>query len=206
LPVGLEVFQPCSGLRLPVRMDVSTALHSLGSLAEGNTDAYPHIESRDVPPPPAQPGLPGGASAPVRPAVDVYRGLDLDLGAIGRPAWPAGIEVTTSKEPVMLGVPILASSAWQIVFGLYGYVLPFVLYAAWTSLALWDLARREDLGRAATIVWVLGILVVPFLGVVAYHAFGRPKIPGWLRLTVLGGGLAAYLIVLAVGASLGGIA
>lgn len=106
----------------------------------------------------------------------------------------------------MFGVPILASSAWQLVFGIYGYLLPFVLYAAWTSLALWDLARREDLGRPATVAWVLAILVVPFLGVVAYHVAGRPKIPGWLRLAVLGGGVAAYLVILAVGASLGGIA
>ncbi|HVD15107.1 MAG TPA: PLDc N-terminal domain-containing protein [Actinomycetota bacterium] len=206
LPVGLEFFQPCRGLRLPVRMDFSTALHSLGSAAEGNTDAYPHIESRDVPPPPPQPGMPGGASAPVRPAVNVYTGLHLDLDAIALPAWPAGLEVTTRKEPTMFGVPILASSAWQLVFGLYGYVLPFVLYAAWTSLALWDLARREDLGRAATIAWILVVLVVPFLGVVAYHVAGRPKLPGWLRLTVLAGGIAAYLIVLAVGAWMGGIA
>jgi hypothetical protein len=47
---------------------------------------------------------------------------------------------------------------------------------------------------------------VPFLGVIAYHVVGRPMLPGWLRLTVIGGGIAAYLIVLAVGASLGGIA
>ncbi len=206
IPVGLQTFQPCSGLRLPVRYDVSTALHSLGSLAEGNTGAYPHVESRDVPVPPPQPGMPGGAAAAVRPAVDVYTDLGLDLDTIARPAWPAGLQVTTRKEPTMFGVPILASSAWQLVFGIYGYLLPFVLYAAWTSLALWDLARREDLGRAATIAWVLGILVVPFAGVIAYHAFGRPKIPGWLRLTVIGGGVAAYLVILAVGATLGGIA
>jgi hypothetical protein len=62
--------------------------------------------------------------------VDVYHGVNLDLDTIVRPAWPAGLEVTTRKEPM----------------------------------------------------------------------------PGWLRLTVLGGGIAAYLIVLAVGASLGGIA
>jgi plastocyanin len=206
IPVGLQLFQPCTGLRLPVRFDLSTALHSLGSLAEGNTGAYPHVESGDVPAPPPQPGLPMGSRAPVRPAVNVYTSLHLDLDAIARPAWPAGLQVTTRKEPTMLGLPLLASSPWQLLFGLYGYLLPFVLYAAWTSLALWDLARREDLGRPATVAWVLAILVVPFAGVVAYHAFGRPRIPGWLRLAILGGGVAAYLVVLAVGASLGGIA
>src|SRR6266545_1192314 len=129
-----------------------------GNCFAGNTGAYPHVESRDVPVPPPQPGMPGGAAAAVRPAVDVYTDLGLDLDTIARPAWPAGLQVTTRKEPTMFGVPILASSAWQLVFGIYGYLLPFVLYAAWTSLALWDLARREDVGRAATIAWVLGIL------------------------------------------------
>jgi hypothetical protein len=93
-----------------------------------------------------------------------------------------------------------------VLFGRYDYLLPFVLYAAWVSLALWDLARRDDLGRTATIAWILVVLVVPFLGVLAYHIAGRsPRLPGWLRATVVAGGIASYLLVLAVGAMLGGI-
>ena len=106
----------------------------------------------------------------------------------------------------MFGVPILASSAWQLVFGLYGYLLPFVLYAAWTSLAFWDLARRDDLGRGATLAWIAVVLLVPFLGVIAYHVLGRPRLPAWLRAAVVGGGVAAYLVILGIGALLGGIA
>jgi hypothetical protein len=34
--------------------------------------------------------------------------------------------------------------------------------------------------------------------VIAYHVVGRSKLPGWLRATVIGGGLAAYLIILAL--------
>lgn len=105
----------------------------------------------------------------------------------------------------MSGVPILASSAWQVIFGLYGYLLPFALFAAWISLALWDLARRDDLSRGVTVVWVLVVLVVPFVGVLAYHAFGRPKLPGWLRIAVIGGGVAAYIAILGIGAWIGGI-
>jgi hypothetical protein len=50
------------------------------------------------------------------------------------------------------------------------------------------------------------VLVVPLLGVIAYHVLGWPRLPAWLRAAVIGGGVAAYLVVLGVGAVLGGIA
>ena len=205
IPVGLQVFQPCSGLRLPVRMDLSTTLASLGQVAEANTGAYPVNRPEDQPAPPPQEQLPGGAGSPVRPAMDVYREHRVDLAAIPLPA-ASDQPPTVRKEPTVFGVPILAASPWQLVFALYGYLLPFVLYAAWTSLALWDLARRDDIGRGAVLGWIAVVLLVPFLGVVAYHVLGRPKLPAWLRAAVVGGGLVAYLVVLGVGALLGGIA
>jgi thiol:disulfide interchange protein len=135
----------------------------------------------------------------------VYRDHHIDLDRIPLPAPPAGRGTTVRKEPTVFGVPILASSVWQLVFGLYGYLLPFALFAAWIALALWDLARRDDLGRGATVAWVAVVLIVPFLGVLAYHALGRPKLPGWLRAAMIGGGIVAYVIVLGVGALIGGI-
>ena len=117
----------------------------------------------------------------------------------------------------MSGIPVLAVGPWSVFFGLYLYLLPFVLYAAWVSLAFWDLARRQDpdrvsttergstLSRGATLGWVAVILLVPFLGVLAYHVAGRSTIPGWLRLAVVGGGIVAYLVILGVGALVGGV-
>jgi plastocyanin len=203
-PVGLQAFQSCDGLRLPVRMDLSTTLASLGLVAEANRDAFPHNRSQDAPPAPPQPQMPGAAAAPVHPAVDIYRDHRVDLDQIALPAPPTG-QGTIRKEPTVFGVPILADSALQVIFGLYGYLLPFALFAAWVALALWDLARRDDLGRGATIAWVAVVLVVPFVGVIAYHALGRPKIPGWLRATMIGGGIAAYVLILGIGALIGGI-
>ena len=205
VPVGLQLFQGCQGFRLPLRMDLSTTLQSLAIVAEANTGAYPHNRSQDAPVPPPQPQMPGAAAAPVRPAVDVYRDHHVDLDQIPLPASPAGLGITVRKEPTVFGVPILASSAWQVIFGLYGYLLPFALFAAWISLAIWDLARRDDLGRGATVAWIVVVLAVPFLGVLAYHALGRPKLPAWLRVAVIGGGIAAYVAVLGVGAWIGGI-
>jgi len=204
IPVGLELFQPCRGLRLPVRMDLSTTLQSLGLVAEANTGTYPDNRPEDAPVPSAQAQLPGGADAPVRPAVDVWAEHRVDLATVPLPHYDQ--PTTVRKEPTVSGVPILAASPWQLVFALYGYLLPFVLYAAWTSLAFWDLARRDDLGRGAILAWIAVVLLVPFLGVIAYHVLGRPKLPGWLRAAVVGGGVAAYLVILGIGALLGGIA
>jgi hypothetical protein len=186
-------------------MDLSTTLASLGQVAEANTGAYPRNRPEDQPVPPPQEQLPGGAGAPVQPAVDVFQHHQVDLATVLLPA-PSDQPSTVRKEPTVFGVPILAASPWQLVFALYGYLLPFVLYAAWTSLALWDLARRDDLGRGAAIGWIAVILLVPFLGVIAYHVLGRPKLPAWLRAAVVGGGLVAYLVILGIGALLGGIA
>jgi plastocyanin len=205
IPVGLQAFQRCSGPRLPLRMDLSTTLASLGQVAEANTGAYPANRPEDQPVPQAQAQLPDAAGAPARPAVDVFATHRVDLAGIPLPG-ASDQPPTVRKEPTVFGVPILAASPWQLVFALYGYLLPFVLYAAWTSLALWDLARRDDLGRWAAVGWIAVVLVVPFLGVIAYHVLGRPRLPAWLRAAVIGGGLVAYLVVLGVGALLGGIA
>jgi plastocyanin len=205
IPVGLQAFQRCSGPRLPLRMDLSTTLASLGQVAEANTGAYPVNRPEDQPVPQAQAQLPDAAGAPVRPAVDVFATHRVDLAGIPLPG-ASDQPPTVRKEPTVFGVPILAASPWQLVFALYGYLLPFVLYAAWTSLALWDLARRDDLGRWVAVGWIAVVLVVPFLGVIAYHVLGRPRLPAWLRAAVIGGGVVAYLVVLGVGALLGGIA
>lgn len=197
IPVGLQAFAGCDGMRLPLRMDLSTTLQSLGYVAEAGTGAIPDNPSAAAPVPPPQPQMPDAA---VRPAVDVYA----PPAPVRLPQ--TDLEPTIAKGPTVFGLPVVGTSVWQVLFGLYGYLLPFVLYAAWTSLALWDLARRDDLSRGATIAWIVAVLVIPFLGVIAYHVAGRsPSLPGWLRAAVVGGGIASYLLVLAIGALLGGI-
>lgn len=87
----------------------------------------------------------------------------------------------------------LDNTPWGLVLGLYGYVFPLVLFAAWISIALWDLTRREELARGRRLTWMAVVLAVPFLGPVLYFAFGRTAIPRstWLMLVV--GGLVVYL-------------
>ena len=92
----------------------------------------------------------------------------------------------------------------QMLLGLYAYVLPLLLYVLWSTLALWDLGHRNELAAPAVWIWALLIFALPFLGALAYLLFGGARLAPRIRLLALGGG-AAYLLVLALGSSIGGI-
>lgn len=93
----------------------------------------------------------------------------------------------------------------QMLLGLYGFLLPLLLYVAWSSLALWDIGRRRELGTGAVWGWVLAIFAVPILGAAAYLLAGNGQISKPLKLATVGGGIAAYALVLVLGAAIGGI-
>jgi len=92
----------------------------------------------------------------------------------------------------------------QMILGLYAFLLPLLLYVLWTTLALWDLGRRAETPATATWVWVFLILALPFVGALAYLLLGGSKLTARFKLIALGGG-AAYLLVLALGISIGGV-
>ena len=95
-------------------------------------------------------------------------------------------------------------SNFQMILGLYAFLLPLLLYVLWTTLALWDLGRRAETTATATWVWVFLILALPFLGALAYLFLSGTQLTARIKLIALGGG-AAYLLVLALGISIGGV-
>jgi hypothetical protein len=117
---------------------------------------------------------------------------------------PAGLEVTQEKGFDIMGVTF--ASAIGGFLGLYAYVLPLVLYAAWVVIAVWEIiTKREDLSRGAGIGWILAILIIPFLGVIVYYIFGKSRIPAAYRWVLLAGGMGTYILFLALGALVAGI-
>lgn len=204
-PPALETFTGCDGgLRLPTGFDLVPTMTTLGEIAR----KPPRSTIEDVakmPVPPDQPQMPGGADAPVVPAVHPFEDYALDIDSVELPEEAATVAATLDQEALVFGIPLFSAGLFGLLFGFYGAFLPFVLYAAWVALALWDLARREDLSKGATLGWIAVILLVPFLGAIAYHAVGRSQIPGWLRGAVVGGGLLAYVLVLGIGALAGGV-
>lgn len=204
MPVALETTQSCERLRLPALWEMGALSAQFGRVIERGLGLDPEVFYGNMPHPPDQPQLPDGPDAPVTPAVDVFAGAQPDLDSIVLPAIPAGVEVTQEKGPNIMGVPF--ATTYGAFIGLYAYVLPLVLYAAWVVIAIWEIVtRRDDLSRAGGVGWILAILIVPFLGVILYYTFGRSQIPAVYRWVLLAGGLGAYLLFLVLGLVVGGV-
>jgi plastocyanin len=86
LPWGLQALNGCGGFRVPLASDLSGDLTFFGSIAQIRTGQFTLNDYRTPPAPPAQMNMPGGADAPVVPAVHVFAGLKLDLDAIKTPS------------------------------------------------------------------------------------------------------------------------
>jgi hypothetical protein len=108
-----------------------------------------------------------------------------------------------SREVTVLGIPLLATTWWGVLLGLYAYALPLILYSAWISIALWDLVRQDAVPNRVRLGWMVTVIAVPVLGPVAYYAFGRSPIQGSLRLMLVGGGTAIYVVLATLGVVLG---
>jgi plastocyanin len=163
--------------------------------------SFPHGDWRSQPAPPEQPTMPDPANAPPRPAIpeqsvpQPYR-----IRALG---WIEPGDPTVTKELTVFGTP-LATSWWSLLIGLYGYVLPGILYTAWVTIALWDLIRQESQPIPFRARWMAAVLLVPFVGPLLYFAFGRSPIPSELRLMLTVGGLVATVGISVTAALLGG--
>jgi plastocyanin len=204
-PAAIELLFPCEGFRPfpggggsmgPTNAALSRFLRAL----DGN---FPHGDWREQPLPPDQPTMPGDPA--VAPPVLAIPGETVPQSFRIRPvadivAAP-GPEV--SKELTIMGMP-LATSWGGLLLGLYGYILPFVLYASWVAIAMWDLIRQESASLPHRARWMLVVLIVPFLGPLLYFTFGGSPIPRQLRLNLTVGGIAVYAVFVALGVLLGG--
>jgi plastocyanin len=86
MPWGLEALNGCRAARIPVASDLSTSMTFFGSIAQIRLGRFTVSDYRTRPVPPPQAGIPGGADAPVRPAVHVFEAARLDLESIKTPA------------------------------------------------------------------------------------------------------------------------
>jgi hypothetical protein len=206
-PAAVELLFPCDGIE-PFPWGGGSMAPTINALARSLDSAdgtFPRGDWRDQPPPSSDlPDMPGDpAAAPPDPAIPgdtvpgTYRIRDI---ASIRPA--GGPEI--SQEVSVMGVPLVATSWWSLLIGLYGYILPFVLYATWVAVATWDLIRRDAEAIPGRAAWMGAVLLVPFVGPLLYFAFGGSQIPVQLRLVLTAGGVTAYLIFVVLGVVLGG--
>ena len=84
-----------------------------------------------------------------------------------------------------------------LLFGLFDYVVPIMLYCAWSALAFIDLARANgDSGR--TWRWSLAILLLPIIGAAAYLVFGSSEKARRTGVAFVTGGLAVMAAAFAI--------
>ena len=199
---GFRLSRPVTASASPALSNWPEALNNSAGLWRTDSGSAPTIRWGRLRSRVRRRPCPAEPTAAVVPAVDVFATHPVDLESIEVPALPPGLVIDQSKGFTLFGV--LMGSVTSVFFGLYAYLLPFVLYAAWVTIALWDLFRSNR-GKGAVIGWTAAILLMPFLGVILYYLFGRSQIPAWQRMTLVFGGLGAYLVILAVGALMGGV-
>jgi hypothetical protein len=197
MPPAIEVLAGCAG-RIGGGGEPGATFGLLARFAQALGGHYPSGSWESEPMPPAQPQMPGAVdAAPVLAVPEaavpgpytVRTMADLEAQAAGSaPATPA-------KEVMILGIPMAAGLS--TVLGLYGYILPLVLYASWVAISLWDLVRRETLSNGRRMAWMTVVLLVPFAGPPIYLLFGRSEIPRTLRLFLVFGALVIYLVIAA---------
>ncbi len=193
LPPALDTLLSCSGWRLPLRYDLPSFMDLAGRAVEAKLGMSPDHPAGYAPKPGPQPQMPGGADAPVRPAVDVFINYPLDIDAITVPDMPADAGTIARPRLTLFGV-MLGYSTYNAFLGFFGWFMIASLYAVWALIALWELtSRAREWGRGRVIGWTSAILVVPFLGVIGYFILGKSAIPGWKRVVFMVLPLVVYI-------------
>ena len=161
-----------------------------GHAAGGDWTTYPDS--------PGQPGMPDTTSTPVLavpettvPGAVQIRSLDAIVST--------NDGHTTGPEVTFMGLPLAAASPAALLIGLYGYAFPLILYVSWVVLALWDLARREDLSGRRRLGWTAAVLVLPLAGPIGYLLAGGSQVPRGMRLFLVFGGIAVYAALATLG-------
>ncbi len=203
VPPRIQTLYGCEGpsLRWVGGGDVAPTVNLGIRFLDALDGRFPHGDWRAIPAPPPQEGMPNPLTAPPFPADPSALPQSYRIRAPGDIETVAGPQV--SQEVLVFGIP-LATSWWSLILGLYAYVLPGFLYAAWVTIALWDLIRQESVPVSFRARWMAIVILVPLLGPILYYAFGRSPIPKQLRLMLTLGGALLYVVVATFAALFGG--
>ena len=199
MPPAIQLLAGC-GRRIGGGGEPGATFGLLARFAEALGGHFPEGRWQDEPQPPAQPQMPGPVDAApvlavpetVVPGPYTIRTIEETEVAAAASAPSPG----TTREVMILGIPL--TGGLTTLIGLYGYILPLVLYASWVAISLWDLVRRDELTNGRRMAWMTVVLLVPFLGPPIYLLAGRSPIARSLRLFLVFGSLAIYLVVAAV--------
>ena len=213
-PPLLEQLHNCSSLendnlfsRFPLQGDVSGLMMLAGFFADAQNEELDKNRYKEYPWPKEQLNMTFGNIKTPSPAINLFYVPSIDTMELPYDLVDEDLNnlFEAKKEIIMSGVPISSPSIWQLLFQLYGYLMPFVLYAAWTALALYDLNTNNQVSGGRRYMWLALVFLVPFFGVLAYHLVGPSSISKTMKYAAIGGGLISYLIILILTAVISGL-
>ena len=213
-PPLLEQLHNCSSLendnlfsRFPLQGDVSGLMMLAGFFADAQNEELDKNRYKEYPWPKEQLNMTFDNIKTPSPAINLFYVPSIDTKELPYDLVDEDLNnlFEAKKEIIMSGVPISSPSIWQLLFQLYGYLMPFVLYAAWTALALYDLNTNNQVSGGRRYMWLALVFLVPFFGVLAYHLVGPSSISKTMKYAAIGGGLISYLIILILTAVISGL-
>ena len=194
--------------RFPLQGDVSGLMMLAGLFADAASQEAPKARYKDYPWPDPQENMTFSDINKPSPAINLFyvpdmNSVDLPFHLLDGDS----IEDLTGakKEIIMSGVPISNPNVWQLLFQLYGYLMPFVLYAAWAALAIKDIDSNDKVQGRSKYMWIAIVYLVPFFGVLIYHLAGPSLISRSTKIAAIGGGLISYIAILVAGAVISGL-
>ncbi len=214
-PPLLEQLHDCESVgsgsllsRFPLQGDVSGLMMLAGLFADAASQKAPKARYKDYPWPEPQENMTFVDINKPSPAINLF--YVPDMNSVDLPFHlldGANIEDLTGakKEIIMSGVPITSPNVWQLLFQLYGYLMPFVLYAAWAALAIKDIDSNDKVQGRSKYMWIAIVYLVPFFGVLIYHLAGPSLISRSTKIAAIGGGLISYIAILVAGAVISGL-
>ncbi len=86
----------------------------------------------------------------------------------------------------------------SLLFGVYDYLLPVMLYCAWSTVAFLDLADRAEREPGLAVRWSAVVLLLPGAGAAAYLTAGHSSLSRYARFATVLGGLAVVAVAYAL--------
>lgn len=198
IPFGLEYFAGCeSPVRTMMGGDMSMMMGALAMMMDAKLGNFKSGDYKSQPVPGLQPEMPEDMKQEIKPALHAFEDhRHLIQEAKFHPE--AEKYITGRKSSAYVGSvqTVVPGSFLSYVYHVFGFLLPFVIYASWTFTAFMDMHQRKESSAA----WSAILLLVPFLGSLAYHLRGGSTLPGWYRKSMLisGGGLFLLVVLIAV--------
>ncbi|MBU41800.1 MAG: plastocyanin [Spirochaetaceae bacterium] len=201
IPFGLEQFAGCdSKIRAMMGGDLSMMMGALAMMMDAKLGNFEAGDYKTQPIPGPQPEMPEEMKKKIEPAVSPFESHSylLENVSFHPDAEKYLNESVESGSYVGSMQTVIPGSVLSFIYHVFGFMLPFVIYASWTFTAFLDMHQRKE----SSLGWTAGLILVPFLGSLAYHLKGGSTLPDWLRRSMLISGGGVFLLVLMVAVAL----